>query len=94
MPKYLVFVEAKAQKQFRKLPKVDQDRIIEVLSILEKDGLAARIHIKKLQGYQRHFRIRLGNYRIRFEFSANQTIVVTQFRHEKMLMNNSSAKRI
>jgi mRNA interferase RelE/StbE len=76
LPKYLVFVEAKAQKQFRKLPKVDQDRIIEVLNTLEKEGLAARIHIKKLQGYQRHYRIRLGNYRIRFELSADQAIVV------------------
>lgn len=76
MPKHLVFVEGKAQKQFKKVPKVDQGRIIEVLNALEKEGLSARIHIKKLRGYQRHYRIRLGNYRMRFELSADQTIVV------------------
>lgn len=76
MTKHLVFVEVKAQKQFKKVPKRDQERIIEVLNTLEKEGLSARFDIKKLRGYQRHFRIRLGDYRLRFEFSADQTIVV------------------
>ncbi len=76
MTKHLVFVEVKAQKQFKKVPKRDQKRIIEVLNTLEKEGLSARLDIKKLRGYQRHFRIRLGDYRLRFEFSADQTIVV------------------
>ena len=70
MTKHLVFVEVKAQKQFKKVPKRDQERIIEVLNTLEKEGLSARFDIKKLRGYQRHFRIRLGDYRLRFEFSA------------------------
>lgn len=76
MPKHLVFVESKAQKQFRKAPKDYQDKIIEVLNALEKEGLLARIHIKKLQGVQRHYRVRLGNYRILFELSVDQRIVV------------------
>ena len=76
MTKHLVFVEVKAKKQFKKVPKRDQKRIIEVLNTLEKEGLSARLDIKKLRGYQRHFRIRLGDYRLRFEFSADQTIVV------------------
>jgi len=58
------------------VPKRDQERIIEVLNTLEKEGLSARLDIKKLRGYQRHFRIMLGDYRLRFEFSADQTIVV------------------
>ena len=76
MAKHSVFVEAKAQKQFRKLPKSAQEKILEVLNRLEKEGLSARIDVKKLRGYQRHYRIRLGDYRIRFELFANQTIVV------------------
>jgi mRNA interferase RelE/StbE len=76
LTKHLVFVEVKAKKQFKKVPKRDQKRIIEVLNTLEKEGLSARLDIKKLRGYQRHFRIRLGDYRLRFEFSADQTIVV------------------
>ena len=76
MTKHLVFVEVKAQKQLKKVPKRDQERIIEVLNTLEKEGLSARLDIKKLRGYQRHFRIRLGDYRLRFELSSDQTIVV------------------
>ncbi len=76
MTKHLVFVEAKAQKQFKKVPLRDQTRIIEVLKTLENEGLSARLDIKMLRGYQKHFRIRLGDYRIRFELSSDQTIVV------------------
>ena len=76
MTKHLVFVEVKAQKQIKKVPVRDQARIIEVLNTLEKEGLSARLDIKKLRGYPKHFRIRLGDYRLRFEFSDDQTIVV------------------
>ena len=76
MTKHSVFLEAKAQKQLKKVPVRDQARLIEVLNTLEKEGLSARLDIKMLRGYQRHFRIRLGNYRLRFELSTDQTIVV------------------
>ena len=75
MTKYSVFVEAKAQKQFKKLPKDDQARITNVLSELEQEGLIARIHIKKLQGYKKHYRIKTGNYRLLLEVSADQIVV-------------------
>jgi mRNA interferase RelE/StbE len=76
LTKHLVFIEAKVQKQFKKLPKADQERIIEVLNTLENEGFSARLDIRKLRGYQRHYRIRLGDYRLRFELSADQAIVV------------------
>jgi len=76
LTKYLVFIEVKAQKQLRKMPVLDKEKIIEVLNTLNKEGLSARLDIKMLRGYQRHFRIRLGDYRIRFELSADKTIVV------------------
>jgi mRNA interferase RelE/StbE len=76
LTKHSVFLEAKAQKQLKKVPVRDQTRLIEVLNTLEKEGLSARLDIKMLRGYQRHFRIRLGNYRLRFELSTDQTIVV------------------
>ena len=76
MTKHSVFVEVKAQKQLKKVPVRDQARIFEVLNTLEKEGLSARLDIKMLRGYQRHFRIRLGDYRLRFELSVDQTIVV------------------
>jgi len=76
LTKHLVYVEAKAQKHLKNLPKKDQERIVEVLNALENSGFSARIDIKKLQGYQRHYRVRMGNYRIRFELSLDQSIIV------------------
>ena len=76
MTKHSVLVEAKAQKQFRKVPKADQERILNTLGILQEEGFSTRLDIKKLKGFQRHYRIRVGNYRIRFELSVDQTIVV------------------
>jgi mRNA interferase RelE/StbE len=76
LPKHSVFVEVRAQKKFASFPKVDQKRILDVLHELEEEGLAARLDIKKLKGFQRHFRVRVGDYRIRFELSKDQAFVV------------------
>lgn len=77
MSKYLVFVESKAKKQFKKFPKENQDRIIVALKTPENEGLSTRLDIKKLRGYQNHYRIRVGKtVRILFELSIDQTIVV------------------
>jgi mRNA interferase RelE/StbE len=76
LTKHPVFVERKAQKQLKNAPKDEQQRILAVLEDLEDEGLVARLDIKKLRGYKQHFRIRLGDYRIRFELSPDRTIVV------------------
>lgn len=39
-------------------------------------------HLKKLQSYDKFYRIRLGNYRIGIEISDN-TIIFTRFLHRK-----------
>lgn len=83
MTKHSVFLEAKAQKQLKKVSVRDQARIIEVLNTLEKEGLSAMLDIKMLRGYQRHFRTRLGDYRTRFELSADQTILVYSISHRE-----------
>ncbi len=47
------------------------------LKTLEDEGLSTRIDIKKLHGYQNHYRIRIGKtVRILFELSTDQTIVI------------------
>ncbi len=76
MTKHLVYVEGKAQKQFKRVPEIDQERILDALGVLEKEGLSARLDVKKPKGFQRHYRVRVGNYRIRFELSADQTVIV------------------
>ncbi|WP_202807006.1 type II toxin-antitoxin system RelE family toxin [Planktothrix agardhii] len=39
-------------------------------------------HLKKLQGYDTFYRIRLGNYRIGIELNED-TIIFTRFLHRK-----------
>ena len=77
MPKYTVFIESKAKKQFKKLSKTHQARILAALTTLEAEGLSNKLDIKKLQGYKCHYRIRIGKlFRIRFELQENRTIIV------------------
>jgi mRNA interferase RelE/StbE len=77
LPKYTVLIEAKAKKQFKRIPEEHQRRILGALTILETEGLSNKLDIKKLQGYQHHYRIRVGKlFRIRFELAENRTIVV------------------
>lgn len=77
MVKYLVLVESKAKKQFKKIPKEYQPRVLTALKVLEEEGFSARLDIKKLQGYKTHYRLRVGKLmRIRFELLTEQRIVV------------------
>ncbi len=77
MPKYTIFVESKAKKQFKKLAKEHKTRILAALTTLETEGLSNKLDIKKLQGYQHHYRIRVGKlFRILFELQENRTIIV------------------
>ena len=76
MPKYLVFVERKAQKQLEKLPKDTHKRIVEALHTLQDEGFSIKLDIKKLQGYRNHYRVRIGKYRVLFELLPDKTIVV------------------
>jgi len=72
----LVYVERKAKKQLGRMPEDARRRVFEALSILEKEGFSMELDIKKLQGYGNHYRIRIGKYRVLFEFSVDKTIIV------------------
>lgn len=45
-----------------------QSNIREAFISLQEEGMSANLDIKKLSGYSNHYRIRIGNYRIRMEF--------------------------
>lgn len=77
MPHHTVLIESTAKKQFKKLPKNQQTRILSALTTLEVEGLSNKLDLKKLQGYKHHYRIRIGKLiRIRFELSAEQTLII------------------
>ena len=59
------------------MPKDQQKRILNSLTTLEAEGLSNKLDIKKLRGYHRHYRIRVGKLvRIRFELSTDRTIII------------------
>ena len=76
MPKNSVFIEKKAQRQLEKLPDKVQARINSAIGILQEEGLSRTLDIKKLRGLGNSYRIRVGKYRVLFELSEGDLIVV------------------
>jgi mRNA interferase RelE/StbE len=62
---FKIFLERKTKRQIEGLDQETKRRILESLKELEK-GFSARLDIKKLKGYDNHYRIRVGNYRVMF----------------------------
>jgi mRNA-degrading endonuclease RelE of RelBE toxin-antitoxin system len=77
LAKFAVVVERKAKKQFKRMPKEQQKRILAALAILEAEGLSNKLDIKKLRGFMGHYRIRVGRLvRILFELAEDRSVIV------------------
>jgi len=74
--RYEVLLEKRAAKQLKRLDQSSKRRIIEALIELREKGLAARLDLKKLKGYESQYRVRVGSYRILFEFQKPRTLIV------------------
>ena len=77
-----VIIEKRFIRKFRKINKEWRSRILEVLRRLE-DGDVARLDIKKLKGYENIYRIRIGDFRIKFKKEENIIKVFDIERREK-----------
>ncbi|MEC4892213.1 MAG: type II toxin-antitoxin system RelE/ParE family toxin [Oscillatoria sp. PMC 1051.18] len=71
---YTVVIPKPVQKQLDSLPDVVRDRVLEKLTLLTEnprpDGVV------KLKGYENEYRIRIGNYRVRYEIHDDENIVI------------------
>ena len=76
---FKVLLEKKARRQIEDLNEDTKKRIFLTLNELEK-GFSARLDIKKLKGYDNHYRIRVGDYRILF-FRESSTAKVYDVSH-------------
>ena len=76
MPRYHVFLEKKASKQFEKLSVDARSRVVDALHTLRDEGFSRRLDVVKLRGYKDQYRLRVGKYRILFELRPERTIVV------------------
>lgn len=76
--------EAKFAKDLRAVR--EQKLLNKVKEIIEgcqmANSLSELNHVKKMQGYERFYRIRLGDYRIGIEI-LNDEIIFTRFLHRK-----------
>lgn len=71
---YRVIVPKPVQKQLDSLPENVRDRIVERLMVLKEDP-----HPRgcvKLRGYENEYRIRIGDYRVRYEINDQEAVVL------------------
>lgn len=79
---YQVLIPRPTQKRLDNLPKEVRDRMIEKILLLAENPRPSGT--KKLKGYDNEYRIRVGDYRVRYEVDDQRSIVtVLSCRHRK-----------
>ena len=71
---YGVHISRAAERQLRKLPRPDQERLARAMLRLGDDSLPRGA--RKLSGYDDVYRLRVGRYRILYSVSATELIVL------------------
>ena len=74
MPRYEVRISQTAEKQLRRLPAADQERVAAKASALATDPRPAGT--RKLRGYEDVWRVRVGPYRILYSVADAEVIVI------------------
>ncbi|ANV83883.1 plasmid stabilization protein [Picosynechococcus sp. PCC 7003] len=79
-----ILFESHFQKDLKKIKdkKIRQKAKEVILQCKQAEQLNEINNLKKMQGYQAFYRIRLGDYRIGIEFLDN-TLIFTRFLHRK-----------
>ena len=74
MASYRVELSATAEKQIRKLRQVDQIRVLRAIRDLALEPRPQGV--RKLQGYEDVFRIRVGNLRILYSVESQRLLII------------------
>ncbi len=74
MASYSIEISGTAEKQLKKLPKDDQQRVATAITALGLDPYPQRS--RKLTGYDDVFRIRIGRYRVLYSVSAQKLLII------------------
>lgn len=85
---YAIIITKSIQKDLDNLPNEIKERAYAKISQLSDnprpDG------VTKLKGYDNEYRVRIGDYRIRYEIlDANQTVLLLQCKHRREVYRNS-----
>ena len=79
---YTVFVPRPVQKQLNDLPQQLKARILDHLLLLKHEPRPSGC--VKLKGYTAEYRIRVGDYRIRYEIDdQNRIVILLLIKHRK-----------
>jgi mRNA interferase RelE/StbE len=84
---YEIFIEKKAEKDLRKLPKNYKNKIIQ--KILELKYNPKPKEARKITSSDNYYRIRVGDYRIIYEINYKENkIFIFRIRHRKEAYRN------
>jgi mRNA interferase RelE/StbE len=87
MEQYEVVLKSSVEKDFRKLPKNVAEKVLLTIENLESDPLPRKV--MKLEGTEKTFRLRVGDYRIIYEIDATQKLLtVLHVRHRREVYRN------
>ncbi|MDH3692913.1 MAG: type II toxin-antitoxin system RelE/ParE family toxin [Gammaproteobacteria bacterium] len=82
MARYKIEISRTAEKQLKKLPRLDQERLAKAILGLADDPFPKGS--RKLTGYEGAFRIRVGRYRILYTISEKKLVIfVLKIGHRK-----------
>ncbi len=76
MPKYKVGFTEKALSDMDDIPDDDFKKIHSACKRLENNPLPDGKHIKKLKGYKDLYRLRIGDYRVVFEWKGENITII------------------
>ena len=74
MARYEIEISRTAERQLRRLPRVEQVRVVRVILALAHDPFPRGA--RKLSGYDDVFRVRTGRYRILYSISKRTLVIV------------------
>ena len=74
MASYEIEISSSAEKQLRKLPREQQERIVRAILPLAQEPLPRGS--RKLSGYEDVFRIRVGRYRILYSVPGRKLVII------------------
>jgi len=84
---YEIFIEKKAEKDFRRLPKNYQNKIIQ--KILNLKDNSKPIEVRKITSSENYYRIKIGDERIIYEINYKEKrINIFRVRHRKEAYRN------
>lgn len=84
---YRIIVPKSVQKQLDSLPDNIRNRVIERLRLLAENPRLPGV--VKLKGYEDEYRIRIGDYRVRYEIRAQESVVLLLYcKHRRDVYRN------